>query len=604
MYICELLPLKTTKKIETLTYFTSLLVEVGDLVEINMHGQILKAIVLNYKSIKEAKTELRNADFKIKKIIKVIKEKYIRAELLREVYNISTLLGTSLANLFNTLLPVNILENIVFEKRKEANINNSKTMYYSSIEEAVKEYEKYENKKIVKNISIISPTEKESKLLIREFKNYKKETNLCIHFSTPSLSFLSNIDIDTVFINNENSKYYYSAFKDMDTKYVIIHLCKILNIKIIFVGNSLSLKSFSDINFNKKNSNINFKDKKLNIFIEKMNKENNIEKDIYLSENNKKILEKIIKTETNKKIILYTHKKNNYSSIVCEDCGNIKKCNTCEKPLILYLHNNKNYLLCDMCKNREELSKLVKCDLCKSYRLKTLGIGTSSVTEHIKNIFKKEEKKLEIYQTDSNITTTDAKVRAEIKKYYENTGKNKILITTEISLNYLKDVDLIIVISIDSLFFIAEYTMDEQIFYLLNDLQNSLNRNKQACINNNFVIQTRQSEKSFEKYFSFENFYSKELEIRKKLELPPYFYVLTYESEIEIPIPRFLEKHRNYIIKLKVNTEKFKINIKLINRYIYFIKKDMWEDDKDLREKCLYNLYDFNFKVNPISVFG
>ena len=67
MYICELLPLKTTKKIDTLSYFTSLDINVGDLAEINMNGQILSALVIGVTNIKNSKTEIRSQDFKIKK---------------------------------------------------------------------------------------------------------------------------------------------------------------------------------------------------------------------------------------------------------------------------------------------------------------------------------------------------------------------------------------------------------------------------------------------------------------------------------------------------------------------------------------------------------
>jgi hypothetical protein len=117
MQICELLPLKTTKKIESLGYFTMLNIKIGDLVEINMNGQILSAIVISVSNIKNSKTEIRNQDFKIKKVNKIIKERYVSSELLKEIYNLSTLLGTSMNNLFNTMLPISIIPEIIFDKR-------------------------------------------------------------------------------------------------------------------------------------------------------------------------------------------------------------------------------------------------------------------------------------------------------------------------------------------------------------------------------------------------------------------------------------------------------------------------------------------------------
>ena len=115
MLICELLPLKTTKKISTLTYFTSLAVSIGDLVEINMNGQILRALAITVSDIRTSKNEIKTQDFKIKKINKIISPSYAAPEFLIELYNIATLLGTTLNNIFNTLAPIDILNQIDFK---------------------------------------------------------------------------------------------------------------------------------------------------------------------------------------------------------------------------------------------------------------------------------------------------------------------------------------------------------------------------------------------------------------------------------------------------------------------------------------------------------
>ncbi len=550
MYICELLPLKTTKKIDTLSYFTSLQINVGDLVEINMNNQILNAIVLNYKDIRQAKTEIRASDFKIKKITKVLKEKYISGELLEESHKLSTLLGTSINNLFNTMLPISLLESIIFEKRVQKEEGRAKLGLLEDNNQ---------------NTHYISPTQKEVKVLEKEKKNNKIKINA----STPSLSFLSNQNINKVIITKKNSKHYYSTFKNIDTKKCIEYFCNLLNIEVIY-EEELS--------------------KNIEIKVTEINEETKLESIYFTKDNFNKIK---LYLKENKKIALYTPRLGNSTSIACEDCKSIQKCSTCTKPYTLKKELKQdgevsNFLFCNMCKTKTELKNILKCSYCKSFRLLPLGIGLGGLEEHVKKIF----------------AENDEGKWGEIKK--------NIKIINEKDILTLKNIDLLILVSLDSLFSLTEYTIDENIFQTLLSLEKACGPEAEI------IIQTRLGKKTFERFLNKERggavldsveFYKAEVKIRKKNNLPPYSYVLTFESELEMPIPKFLEKYNNYKIKLKTNTEKFvtklkPVNIKYINRYIYFINKKEWEDDLELREKCFYNLYNFNLKVNPQNILS
>jgi primosomal protein N' len=532
MHICELLPLKTTKKIDTLSYFTVLSVNVGDLVEINMNGQILSAIVINVASIKNSKTEIRSQDFKIKKINKIIKEKYINSELLKEIYNLSTLLGTSMNNLFNTMLPISILSEINFEKKNE---------------------NKLETENNLENTFYISPTKKDVKEISKKY-NTKNST-------TPSLAFLCDKKINTIIINKPNSKHYYSTFKDINTKVCIEYFSKLLNIEVEYTEEE---------------------NNKINISICEINKDIKLES-IYLTQEN---FDKVkLALSENKKIALYVQRLGNSTSIACEDCKSVQKCESCDKPYILKKDFESNYLFCNLCKIKKELTNILKCDYCKSFRLLPLGIGLNGLEEYIKKEFGNDDE----------------------EKYKEL--KKNLKIINEKDVTTLKNIDLIIIISLDSLFAISEYNIDENIFNLLRSLSSCCKSNRE------FIIQTRQDKKVFDKFLSrikseeklildSEKFYKLEYKIREKNNLPPYSYVLTYESELEMPLPKFLESFNNYKIKLRTNTEKFKVNIKYINRYIYFINKKDWEENLELREKCFLNLYNYNLKINPQSILS
>lgn len=58
----------------------------------------------------------------------------------------------------------------------------------------------------------------------------------------------------------------------------------------------------------------------------------------------------------------------------------------------------------------------LKCKICNSYRLTTLGVGTTGVYEYlVENIKKLNIKKEQLYIIDSNITKT----KTTINKVYE-----------------------------------------------------------------------------------------------------------------------------------------------------------------------------------------
>ena len=684
MLICELLPLKTTKKINSLTYYTSLSISAGDLVEINMNGQVLSALVVTVADIRSSKSEVRAQDYKIKKISKIINKNYVSEEFLYELYNLATLLGTTLNNIFNTLAPVDILNDIDFLKRDMVSHSNTHHIFATTIE-------------------------------LRKFKKDNKN----ISAGMPNFEFLKKVEsekvITKIIIHNESSKHYYSSFKNIDVKKAIIYICNILNIKVEYdfnlnnnLNNLPSLEVYKqefldknikleinrniDRELNNKKSERESYNKEINII--KMSKniyldqalENNILK--IFKEDQKKIEtpltplskreeENIEQNTKNKKILLYTMRKGMYTQSVCSDCSNIIKCKKCDRPYTLisekknneeeyygtenlegYAENNNenksevNYHVCNTCHDKIRLETLLRCEVCTSWNIKTLGIGTQGIEKYLEELFEKnnlvgdstksnknnkdfEKENLNqsnIFRIDSDNTSTPSKVEKEYKRfldYYKNintdkdninSGNSCILIATELALPILEreSFDAIIIVSLDSAFYITDYNTDERIFFTINSLRKSLKKN----LNNNFFLQTRMSEKFIENNLKLicgsdvNKFYIKELRSRERNMLPPYYYILTYESDSELNTPTFLQKYKN--LKLRVNKknnfsktnltknkyENYNSNFEkyILLKYVFFIPKEIWENDKELRSLCLENLYNLDLKINSKEV--
>lgn len=561
MLICELLPLRTTRKIVSLTYFTALKVEIGDLVEINMNGQILQSIVVSVSDIRDSKQEIRSKDFKIKKIIKIITKNYIDKNLLSEIYNISTLLATTINNIFNTLAPVDLLSKINFSKRKSEDINrNSNNKFY------------------------IFPTNLE----LRKFK--KNNLDLKNNCSTPSFQFLIHENVKEIVICNESSKYYYSNFKNLDTKKALTYVCNLLNIKISYEYLLPSLELYSNSPLPLENGS------NVDVEIIKMSKE------IYLDDKVSEIILKNLKANLSSKILLYTTRLGSYTQSVCNDCGEVVKCKKCDRPYVLYEEIDGNYYRCNSCKDKIRIITEIKCATCNGMNIKTLGIGSDGLERYIKELIEKNtnlspiEVENKIFRIDSTNTNTPPKVENILNQFTVSIGTS-IMIATEQLIPALEknNFDYVFIISIDSLFYLNDYNIDERIFFTVNRLKSAT----KILPEKNFYLQTRMSEKFIKNNINritdqnLKDFYVEELAKRKKNYLPPYTYIITYEANSNLLVPKFLENFKRLVVPITYNT----------SRFIFFIEKEVWEKEKTLRRLVTENFYQFNLKINSKEIF-
>ncbi|MDQ5957414.1 MAG: hypothetical protein QG614_389 [Patescibacteria group bacterium] len=573
MLICELLPLKTTKKITSLTYFTSLDVEIGDLVEINMNGQILQAIIVNQSSIKDSKQEIRAKNFKIKKISKITNKNYIDRNLLVEIYNISTLLATTLNNIFDTLIPVDILNQIKFAKRDVDPRHPNDSLNYN-----------------IDETFYIFPTNLE----LRKFKNKNpSQKNLC---STPSFEFLLYPNIKKIIIGNESSKYYYSNFKNLDTKKALVYICKILNIDVQFEYNLPSLELYKNVFLpnNKTLTELSLNHKEVEII--------KMDKRIYLNKNLENIITTSYKSNLNSKILLYTTRLGSYTQNICADCSTPISCKKCNKPYILMETPEGNYYKCSVCKDKIKIITETKCENCGGWNIKALGIGTEGIWTYLQDLLKGELKidnvKIEniIHNINSEKTNTAPKVEKTLNDFMMKSGLDIMIATEQILPALHEDIfDHVFIVSMDSLFYINDYNIDERVFFIVNGLKSSLKKTKSS----NIYLQTRMSQKFIDTNLrritssDLDQFYIRELQNREKNNLPPYCNILTYEALNNMQVPSFLKDYKTLKIPINYNT----------TRFVFFIPSEAWSQDSKLRELCTENLFQFNLKINNKEIF-
>ncbi len=216
--------------------------------------------------------------------------------------------------------------------------------------------------------------------------------------------------------------------------------------------------------------------------------------------------------ESNTHLFILTMRRGLSPITICSDCETIVSCTKCSAPVVLHTSKNsgKNFFMCHTCGERRDANET--CKNCDSWRLTPLGIGIDRVYEEIQSKFPS----VDIFKIDADTTKTDAQISATIEKFRSKPGS--ILLGTEMTLVHLTEkIDHIAIASLDSLFALPDFRIQEKIMYLITRLRSMADRS--------IFIQTRKAE---EKVFDYglkgnlSDFYRATLDERKQFSYPPF----------------------------------------------------------------------------------
>ncbi|HEU5114265.1 MAG TPA: hypothetical protein VFT82_00695 [Candidatus Paceibacterota bacterium] len=222
--------------------------------------------------------------------------------------------------------------------------------------------------------------------------------------------------------------------------------------------------------------------------------------------------------EENSNLFVFTGRKGLAPQTVCSDCETTLTCDRCSAPLVLHGKEEKRFFLCNRCGRK--LDAQTKCRNCGSWRLRTLGIGSERVEEELKSLLPDSK----IYRLDKASAPTHKKAAEIAEAWYSSPGT--ILVGTELSLSYLdRGVDYCAVGTLDALFSIPDFRINEKIFSIILKLR--------SVANKHFLLQTRNPEApvlSQGVKGNIIDFYREEIESRKNFSFPPFstFIKITY----------------------------------------------------------------------------
>lgn len=319
--------------------------------------------------------------------------------------------------------------------------------------------------------------------------------------------------------------------------------------------------------------------------------------------------ENIIKSLDNKKQVMILLNRRGFSTIVsCQNCGYTYKCPHCE--ITLTYHKTSNNLRCHYCGYTKFFSEL--CPNCKENAIRDFGLGTEKIENELKKLFPSSR----ILRMDADTTTKKGSHEKYIKMIGE--GNVDIIVGTQMISKGLDfpNINLVGVVNADESLNIPDFRSNEKTFSLLNQVSGRAGR---SGIESNVIIQTfNPDNKLFDliKENNYIGLFNNEMIMRKKLNYPPYYYLLGIKvcsKEYEVA-SKHATKISNYL-KTKLDktsivlgpstANMFKLNN--IYRFQIIIK---YKFDENLFEtiKFIDNMYITEKNVyleidnNPISI--
>lgn len=242
-------------------------------------------------------------------------------------------------------------------------------------------------------------------------------------------------------------------------------------------------------------------------------------------------------------MFIFTARRGLSPQTVCGDCGHTVECQVCHAPIVLHQKktaptgshvgahvgthtdtstpstrseneysmdiNPNRFFLCHHCGT--ERGAVEACTICGSWKLITLGIGIETVADEIKKHFPKRE----VFRLDKDVVKTDKQAQDVIQEFTKSS--NGILLGTESSLAFLPHIEYSAIASLDSLFSIPDFKINERIAHTILRIIEKTSKY--------VLIQTRNAKNSVLKHIESGNLlglYREEIAIRKMLHYPPF----------------------------------------------------------------------------------
>jgi len=230
----------------------------------------------------------------------------------------------------------------------------------------------------------------------------------------------------------------------------------------------------------------------------------------------------IYKQKKKKQIsVLFINRKGYAPKIVCNACGHVHFCPSCDIPLTYHKHINR--LKCHYCGYQED--NIYFCKHCGSNDLTYEGFGTEKIEEQLHTIFPNF--------TIERLDSEKFKTPKQLSDFLQSIQKNQldILIGTQLitKILHLKNIELFIVLLADMMIHIPNFRAFEYSYQFLRQIINDFDIPNQP--HKQIIIQTRiPNHKLFGYLFKdYATYYHDQLLLREELNYPPFTRLIEIE---------------------------------------------------------------------------
>jgi len=574
MNIITVIPLSRSKVASELLYFTSSTVPVGAIVSVPLQRKSIFAIVTKAESGESHKAGIKDAPFEIRKLDEVKATVFFPASFIEACQTLADYYAATAGAVIDTMVSDLILENIhkiapplppqasfgivsadsnkPFKAdgprtfavqgddadrmsswrsliRQEFALKKSVAIYVPTIEDCERIFSSLE--KGIEGYIFKLHSGLSKKSVGETWKAVAETDHPVVVIATGSFSLLPRGDVKSVIIEKESGRGWISQKAPyLDIRHAIrviasknkqnVYLAdSMLRLETLFETENETIEEGSPFKWRSvssaKDALIDMRAKKREI----AKTESPAPKFRILSEE----LESLIKTnhEENTHLFIFAVRRGLSPSTVCDDCGNIVMCKQCKATVVLHTspESGKNFFMCHVCGERRSADE--HCLVCDSWRLTPLGIGIDRVYEQIKTAFPE----IDVIKIDSDSTKTEKQIHEAAEKFRMKPGS--ILLGTEIAVQQLGDkIDHVAVVSLDSLFSLPDFRIQEKIMYTLVNLRAQATRS--------IIVQTRKAEQKVFEYGlkgNLSDFYRSNIDERKQFSYPPFTVLIKITIE-------------------------------------------------------------------------
>lgn len=555
MYLTKVAPLARIPRpsAQFLSYFTTHKLERGALILIPLRKKKVKAIVFSQTKVLSRKMEIKKANFELKPISKILeKNPVINENQIKLAKWLSDYYWAPFGKVLSSFLRNSKKLEIKSSPMPTTSSQKEKFKFASFDYSPQKEIENCFKEK--KEVLFLVPEKTKEKFWKDRLKNFTSP-NLII--GTRANIFRPFKSLGLIVLTEEGNQNYKSQMEPKyNTKMAAEKLADIWQAKLIVVSSFPSVETYFKTT---SNQNIIRKPPIENQIVD-MRK---IKPWTPLSE---ELINETKKTiNKNGKVLLFINRRGTATTLLCQDCGWIQKCENCNVPLTYYLRKTADKivpeLVCHYCGKSYKAPRL--CKKCKSWNLKTLGVGTEKIEEELVKSFEKEK----VLRLDGEASETEKEQKAILQAFLEN--KASILLTTSIIFKYfpIEKIPLVGIISLDALLSQPDFKLEEECARITERLLSASNKKLilQTFFPDSKAISWIKKDK--------EIFYKETLKERKVFHYPPFYSLIKLSTSNN---NQTLARNEAFALKKKIE-ERAKsyndLNLEIIGPAPAFIEK-------------------------------